>query len=361
MVQKKCKKCGEIKPATSEYFYVVKRKYSDGLHGTCKVCKKKQVKKVAAKRFKERRHLIHELTCEWCGIMYMADNKKQRFCSTDCHYDWMQSEEYKVEKTEKANQQYIKTLREREESFKERFDDRFKNFRYHSGYTNALGNFNRECIVCGNVDSANARILHRDTDIECPKCRKAETEKRQAERQAERKRQLKIRKEQRRIEKEIRDRIKPEIDKLERIASNHRYYQECNECGRWFFNRLKKKTCSIKCEKRRQNRHQEINRRRKIRENGRIDWDINIQRLIQRDGLTCHICGEQVDLDDFYTNDNDIFIAGEMYPSIDHVKPVSKGGTHTWDNVKIAHRTCNSVKSDKRVYRNGAGQAIVAF
>ena len=38
------------------------------------------------------------------------------------------------------------------------------------------------------------------------------------------------------------------------------------------------------------------------------------------------------------------FIVGKKYPSIDHVIPLSKGGTHSWDNVKLAHFSCNSAK-----------------
>ena len=34
------------------------------------------------------------------------------------------------------------------------------------------------------------------------------------------------------------------------------------------------------------------------------------------------------------------------YPSIDHTVPVSKGGTHTWDNVQLAHFYCNRVKGN---------------
>ena len=33
--------------------------------------------------------------------------------------------------------------------------------------------------------------------------------------------------------------------------------------------------------------------------------------------------------------------------SLDHVHPLSKGGAHTWDNIQLAHRTCNSRKGVK--------------
>lgn len=42
-------------------------------------------------------------------------------------------------------------------------------------------------------------------------------------------------------------------------------------------------------------------------------------------------------------------VVGKTYPSIDHVFPLSKGGLHSWDNVKLAHHYCNTIKSDKVV------------
>ena len=35
--------------------------------------------------------------------------------------------------------------------------------------------------------------------------------------------------------------------------------------------------------------------------------------------------------------------------------PIAKGGTHTWDNIQLAHRHCNSIKSDKFI-ENDKGQ-----
>lgn len=34
-------------------------------------------------------------------------------------------------------------------------------------------------------------------------------------------------------------------------------------------------------------------------------------------------------------------------PSVDHVKPLAKGGKHSWRNVVLAHRICNTLKSDR--------------
>lgn len=65
---------------------------------------------------------------------------------------------------------------------------------------------------------------------------------------------------------------------------------------------------------------------------------ITLPKLIKRDGLTCAICG----LPCFYGGD---YLA-DLYPTIDHIIPISKGGGHTWDNVQLAHRLCNINKSN---------------
>lgn len=65
---------------------------------------------------------------------------------------------------------------------------------------------------------------------------------------------------------------------------------------------------------------------------------ISLRKLIKRDGLTCKICG----LPCFDGGD---YLA-DLYPTIDHIIPISKGGGHTWSNVQIAHRICNRNKSN---------------
>ena len=74
--------------------------------------------------------------------------------------------------------------------------------------------------------------------------------------------------------------------------------------------------------------------------------DISLGELYERDNGVCWICGEVCDLDDCFWADG-TFFAGGSYPSIDHVIPIAKGGTHKWENVRLAHRICNSLKRDK--------------
>lgn len=54
---------------------------------------------------------------------------------------------------------------------------------------------------------------------------------------------------------------------------------------------------------------------------------IDLPTLAERDNWRCHICEKKVTEESW---------------SRDHLIPVSFGGPHTWDNVKLAHRVCNS-------------------
>lgn len=59
---------------------------------------------------------------------------------------------------------------------------------------------------------------------------------------------------------------------------------------------------------------------------------VDCNLIWRRDGGICHICGGLVAPDDVH---------------FDHVIPLSKGGSHTYDNIKVAHSTCNMKKGAK--------------
>ena len=73
-------------------------------------------------------------------------------------------------------------------------------------------------------------------------------------------------------------------------------------------------------------------RRKRAERNG--DMDIHWRRLGDRDSWCCHLCGGRVPK-----------VAGtaknERGATVDHLVPISCGGAHSWDNVAIAHRSCN--------------------
>jgi hypothetical protein len=68
--------------------------------------------------------------------------------------------------------------------------------------------------------------------------------------------------------------------------------------------------------------------------------------ILERDEYMCHLCGEK-------TDPTATHIMGqpgwERYPHLDHVIPISKGGSDTPDNVKVAHAECNLIKGDTPV------------
>lgn len=63
---------------------------------------------------------------------------------------------------------------------------------------------------------------------------------------------------------------------------------------------------------------------------------INEKRVFIRDGWICQICHKKVNKRLKYPN--------PMSSSLDHIIPLSTGGTHTYDNVQLAHLICNSSK-----------------
>jgi len=86
-------------------------------------------------------------------------------------------------------------------------------------------------------------------------------------------------------------------------------------------------------------------RHRAVKFGCEYDSSLTLEKLIKRKGLRCAICGGMCDLNDHTWSE----YCGPMYPSIDHIIPMSKGGSHTWENVQVAHIICNSQKSNKVV------------
>ena len=136
----------------------------------------------------------------------------------------------------------------------------------------------------------------------------------------------------------------------------------CVYCGALLPNRKRRvcDECNHKHEVEKRREHQrrrgtlsERRRYKRAKQNGKIDWSISLEKLMERDGNICALCGKPVDVNDYHVTDDGAFITHMKYPSIDHVLPLSKGGTHTWDNVQLAHFICNSLKSNT-VEREGA-------
>ena len=116
-------------------------------------------------------------------------------------------------------------------------------------------------------------------------------------------------------------------------------FKKCRYCKKWRYG-FTGKYCSEQCRKRvKRIKHelQKNERLKRARSNGQFDADIDIYKLIERDGGRCYLCGDDVLFSYHYNH--------PKYPTIEHVMPISKGGAHSWDNVKVACRECNTYKS----------------
>lgn len=68
-------------------------------------------------------------------------------------------------------------------------------------------------------------------------------------------------------------------------------------------------------------------------------YRISHEQVVREYGENCHICQKPIDLELPRTNRYGL--------TVDHVIPVSKGGTDDLSNLRPAHWICNIIKSDK--------------
>lgn len=119
--------------------------------------------------------------------------------------------------------------------------------------------------------------------------------------------------------------------------------RECLNCGKTFVGRDDRaKYCCVACQKEASHKIHDAERRSRLK-SAIVDNDISLPKLIKRDKSICYLCGKPVDLND-YKIVNGRKKPLKMYPTIDHVIPLIKGGSHSWDNVKLAHLHCNASK-----------------
>lgn len=121
----------------------------------------------------------------------------------------------------------------------------------------------------------------------------------------------------------------------------------CAVCTAWFVSLHSDTTCSPECRKqRRADRwHDKGHRRRARKYNGHAE-PVNRKTVFERDGYRCHLCRK-------LTNPAKP-VPHPRAPTIDHIVPLAKGGTHQPTNCRTACFSCNTAKGDR-----GGGEQLL--
>lgn len=125
----------------------------------------------------------------------------------------------------------------------------------------------------------------------------------------------------------------------------------CIVCGTWFDGTIHgQKFCSTRCNmlnwksenvERVRVLGREHARRRRAVTRGLNAEKFTDKQVRDRSGDKCYLCGKNIDFTLSHPHDKS--------PSVDHITPISKGGTHTLDNVAMTHLDCNKRKSARLV------------
>lgn len=209
-------------------------------------------------------------------------------------------------------------------------------------------NIEFKCLKCGN-EFIRCRSKH---PIVCPECKQREYEKQRQQR--------------------IEDQKRREAERL----AEYKKEKKCIRCGDVFHSEYKEaKYCSVQC---RRNAYK-ARRDARLKQSGRyIGRDSSHRKRAKKFGVpydssitwrslskklghcNCEICGKPCD-----PNDNRYGDIGPLYPSVDCIIPMAKGGGYVYGNVQLAHHMCNSYLRDlmpdevsKEVITHAKEQAI---
>lgn len=118
------------------------------------------------------------------------------------------------------------------------------------------------------------------------------------------------------------------------------YSGMCAHCGKGYADIYWRSTCSAECSEQHAKavRNEAKLRRRALMRDAYIS-PVNRRQLFERDNWTCQICHEPVE--------RDKVVPHPKAPTIDHVIPLARGGTHEMANAQCADFLCNATKSDR--------------
>lgn len=129
--------------------------------------------------------------------------------------------------------------------------------------------------------------------------------------------------------------------KREKWAKEYKSHSlTCEWCGKEItveLGEMKRKYCSKECARASAKHRYRVARR--MKESSAFVESVNPTEVYEESEGVCALCGLPVHNN---WNCNDLWGA-----TLDHIVPVSKGGKHERENIQLAHRICNSIKSDQ--------------
>ncbi len=121
----------------------------------------------------------------------------------------------------------------------------------------------------------------------------------------------------------------------------------CRVCDQWFISFHLDVTCSTECKRKRDRQAKRLHKdkRRAVKRNAYRE-DVSRRRVFESDSYRCHLCRRKTD-----TTKQ---VPHPRAPTIDHVIPLGRGGTHEPSNCRTACFQCNATKSDR-----GGGEQLL--
>ena len=123
---------------------------------------------------------------------------------------------------------------------------------------------------------------------------------------------------------------------LEVLVASRIWIDKCPRCPNLVVRRFRSR--AVLCAGCRQISHKGIDARKNHarRTSGSV---LSVGELAARDGKRCHICRRLIDIGLSGSHRNG--------PTIEHILPVSKGGTNEPGNLALAHRSCNVSRGNR--------------
>ena len=110
-------------------------------------------------------------------------------------------------------------------------------------------------------------------------------------------------------------------------------YAHCHRCEKLFISTHGRIFCTDRCAM----KMSKSRRRHRIRSNGPYDPDISLPKVMKKHDEKCCYCQTLCHLP--------TGLNSSCEATIDHITPLARGGSHSWDNVHLACRRCNSRKA----------------